>query len=55
MSLTLALALAATLSQEDSKHPWPPLGPTWETDAAVAFERAREEKTGVFIYIATGG
>jgi len=55
MSLSLALALAASLSPQESEHPWPPVGPTWATDPQVAFERARAEPKGVFVYVATGG
>ena len=34
---------------------WPPTGPTWETDPTRAFERARKESKGVFVYVATDG
>ena len=55
MSLSLALAVCASLSAPVDDPVWPPVGPTWETDTQVAFERARKEKKGVFIYVATAG
>ena len=34
---------------------WPPVGPTWETDPATAFAKAREQKKAVMAYVATEG
>ena len=53
-SLCLALAPLPAFPQED-KYPWPPIGPSWETDPAAAFARARKEKKVVLVYVATGG
>ncbi len=41
--------------QSGQALPWPSVGPSWETDPAVAFSRAREEQKGVFVYVATAG
>jgi len=46
-------ALVGSPAQDE--RPWPPLGPTWETDPSVAFERAREEGKVVMVYVATAG
>lgn len=32
---------------------WPPTGPKWETDPALALERAREEQKPVVTYVAS--
>lgn len=32
---------------------WPPRGPSWESDPAAAFARARKEGKGVLCYVAT--
>lgn len=56
MLLPGLLAVPALLgTPHQDEHPWPPIGPTWETDPSVAFERAREEGKVVMVYVATGG
>lgn len=48
-------ATAGAARADESGHPWPPTGPTWETDPGKAFERARKEEKPVFVYVATDG
>jgi hypothetical protein len=52
------LVLAATAlpaRAQDAKGKWPPVGPTWETEPAKAFARARAEQKAVMAYVATEG
>lgn len=53
-SLLLSAAAPATAPSRE-KLPWPPTGPSWETDPATAFTKARAEKKAVFVYVATEG
>ncbi len=50
-----ALESFQTQSEEQQADalPWPPLGPTWESDPSIAFERARNEDKTVMAYVAT--
>lgn len=54
MALLAAFAFAWAQMEEET-YPWPPEGPDWETDPAVALTRAREEGKAVMAFVATGG
>lgn len=55
MLIEVVLAFVAALAPQDKpvESVWPPTGPKWETDPAVALERAREEQKPVVTYVAS--
>ena len=44
---------AKSAEQQTDSLPWPPLGPSWETNPSVAFERAHREEKVVMACVAT--
>ncbi len=51
--LALATLFVSLAPAQELK--WPPVGPTWETDPAKAFAKAREQNKAVMAYVATEG
>ncbi len=58
-NVVIAFALVAcgsvAAAGDEVPSTWPPTGPTWETEPTRAFERARDQKKPVFVYLATEG
>jgi len=53
LSALVSLAVLVPVQDRQVESVWPPIGPKWETDPAVALERARKEAKAIFVYVAT--